>query len=71
MSDGGTPFLVRDVAPPALSDWPVVSELKNCHKCLMKNKHVGMTPLFVNHSGELKGNFLLCVWRYVMKYLCA
>ncbi|KIJ93734.1 hypothetical protein K443DRAFT_12661 [Laccaria amethystina LaAM-08-1] len=28
MIEGGTPFLVRDVAPPALRDWPAVSKLK-------------------------------------------
>jgi hypothetical protein len=70
MIDGGTPFSVRDVAPPALSDWPAVSELKNRCKRLMKNDRVGTTPLLVNHSGEQKGNLLSRTWRYDMKCLC-
>ena len=63
MIDGGTPFSARDVALLALNDWPAVSELKKCRNRLMKKDLVGITPLLVNHRGELKGNFLSRAWR--------
>jgi len=67
--DGDMPFSAREVAPPALSDWPVVSESKNQCNCCMKKEWVGMVPLLVSHSGELKGNLLLQVHRYVRNCL--
>ena len=57
LPDGGTPFSARDVAPLAHRDGPAVSELKKCGKCLIKNEHMGTTPLLVNQRGELRGNF--------------
>jgi hypothetical protein len=54
--EGGTPFSAREVAPPALSDWPAVSESKKRRRRLMKKDHMGMDPLLVSHKGELKGN---------------
>ena len=62
MIEGGTPFSVRDVAPPALSDWPAVSELKKHHNHLMKKDLAGTTPLLVSQSGELKGNLASQAW---------
>ena len=56
MMEGGAPFSAREVAPPALSDWPAVSESKNCCNRHMKKEHIGMEPLLVSHKGELKGN---------------
>ena len=52
MIEGGTPFSARDVAPPALSDCPAVSELKKCLKHLIKNDRVGMTPVLVSQRGR-------------------
>ena len=56
MMEGGTPFSAREVAPPALSDWPAVSESKNRRNRRMKKERVGTEPLLVSHRGELKGN---------------
>ena len=56
--EGGTPFLARDVAPPALRDWPAVSESKNRRSLRMKKERVGIVPLLVSHKGELKGKLL-------------
>jgi hypothetical protein len=69
MIEGGTPFLARDVAPPALRDWPVVSESKKCRKHLMKKDLVGMVPLLVSHSGGLRGNLSSHIRRYERKCL--
>ena len=65
--DGGTPFSAREVAPPALSDWPAVSESKNRRNRRMKKERVGMVPLLVSHSGELNGNLASRARRYVRK----
>ena len=56
--DGGTLFSARDVAPPALRDWPAVLELKNRQSLRMKKERVGIVPLLVSHNGELKGKLL-------------
>ena len=55
MIEGGTPFSAREVAPPALSDWPAVSESKKWCKRRMKKDQVGMDPLLVIHKGGLNG----------------
>lgn len=70
MIEGGTPFWARDVAPPALSNCPAVSELKKCCKCLIKNDQVGKTPVLVNQRGELSGNLLSQAAGYARKCLC-
>ena len=56
--EGGTPFSAREVAPPALSDCPAVSESKKRRKRVIKKDRVGTAPELVNQRGELKGNLL-------------
>jgi len=64
------PFSAREVAPPAQSDWPAVSELKNRRKRLMKKERVGIVPRLVSHSGKLNGNLASRARRYARKRLC-
>ena len=36
MRDGGMPFSAKEVAPPALIDWPAMSFSKYQFSCVMK-----------------------------------
>ena len=55
ISDSGTPFSAKKVAPPARMDCPPISLSKKNLILRIKKDRVGMVPFALNQRAEWKG----------------
>jgi len=67
MSEGGTPFSAKNVAPPACMDWPPMSLSKKNLIRQMKNDRVGIEPFALNQRAEWRGMRESREVRYALK----